>query len=256
MKIINKKPIPESVAGFWDIKLPKKFKLIKGKTNITYNNPEIMTIDDLITQESCDALIKLFRESNIFEPVSVNGLKTENLGKGSHRATGYSIALSKQLSPIIIPHLNELICNEYTATDFWQDSNCLNWKPIDISPMLRFMQYDTESEHYAHYDAGFIYPNSKHRTLKSFVLYLTTNKIGATRFIEDGQDNIKVWDRNHSDWNRRVKYNEIIFASYPVKGKILIFNHRLCHDVEQYFPTTENECRIIIRGDVIYEAID
>ena len=255
MKIINTKPKPESVAGFWDIKLPQDFKLVKGKSNSIYNTPEIMSLTDLITNESCDDLINLFRGSNIFEPVSVNGLKSENLGKGSHRATGYSVELAEQLSDIIIPNLLDLHCNDYTATDFWQYSTSVIWKPIGISPMLRFMQYDNESEHYAHYDAGFIYPNKIHRTLKSFVLYLTTNEIGATRFIEDNQEHIPVWDRNHDDWDRRVNSNEILLESFPVKGKILIFNHRLCHDVEQYFPTTENECRIIIRGDVIYEEI-
>lgn len=256
MKIINTKPNPEAVAGFWDIKTPDNFKLESGDSSVIFNTPEILSIDDLLSQNSCDNLIKLFRESNIFEHVSVNGLKTENLGKGSHRATGYSEELATQLSELIIPYLSDLHCDDFTSTDFWQFSVSNDWKPIGISPMLRFMQYDNESEHFAHYDAGFIYPNTIHRTLKSFVLYLTTNEIGATRFIDDDQEDIAVWDRNHDDWNRRVNDNEILLESFPVKGKILIFNHRLCHDVEQYFPTTENECRIIIRGDVIYEAKD
>lgn len=38
------------------------------------------------------------------------------------------------------------------------------------------------------------------------------------------------------------------------KGKILLFNHRECHDVQQY-DGAEATGRIIIRGDVIYERI-
>ena len=71
-----------------------------------------------MTEESCDVLIDMFRRSNIFEPVSVNGLKTEQLGKGSHRATGYSVEIAEQLSKIILPFLDELICDDYTAKRF------------------------------------------------------------------------------------------------------------------------------------------
>jgi hypothetical protein len=87
------------------------------------------------------------------------------------------------------------------------------------------------------------------------VIYLTTNQIGATRFIEDGQKDIPIFDRKHDDWDRKVLSSEVITGSLPEKGKVLLFNHRECHDVEQY-DGGEKTGRIIIRGDVIYEKVE
>jgi ectoine hydroxylase-related dioxygenase (phytanoyl-CoA dioxygenase family) len=115
------------------------------------------------------------------------------------------------------------------------------------------MRYNEDSEHFAHYDAGFFYPDSVYRTLKSMVIYLTTNDSGATRFIDDDQSDVHVWNRKHDDWNRRVYDSEVIYSSYPQKGSVLLFDHRLCHDVQQYDGKSGD--RIIIRGDIIYETI-
>ena len=126
---------------------------------------------------------------------------------------------------MIIPFLDiELMDNE-TSTDWWQDDHHRIWEPVAISPMLRFMRYQNDSEHYSHYDAGYFYPDNIHRTLKSLVIYLTTNEGGATRFINDNQKFIPVWERNHSDWSRRAKETEIMYSSYPETGKAIIFNH-------------------------------
>jgi hypothetical protein len=89
--------------------------------------------------------------------------------------------------------------------------------------------------------------------LKSFVLYLSTNSTGATRIIDDGQENIKVWDRNHDDWDRPVNEDEIIVESLPQKGSMLVFDHRVAHDVNLY-DGAEGD-RIILRGDLIYYGI-
>lgn len=112
------------------------------------------------------------------------------------------------------------------------------------------MKYGHEGQHYAHYDAAYIYPKKEFRSLKSVVIYLTTNQNAATRFIKDGQEKLPIWDRNHDDWNRPVKENEIIATSECIAGNVLFFNHRICHDVQQYMGT---DPRIIIRGDLIYE---
>ena len=122
--------------------------------------------------------------------------------------------------------------------------------------MLRFMRYDEDSEHYAHYDAGYFYPDNLYRTLKSMVIYLTTNQQGSTRFIKDNQSNIRVQERSHEDWSRRVLSDEVLFESYPEQGKVMLFNHRMCHDVQQFHRTGDEKYRIIIRGDVIYERLE
>jgi hypothetical protein len=251
------KPCASKLPGFWDIKECPRLDFWYPKIhNIT---PSIKMLNNLLTFQSCDILREMFESSAIAAPVSVNGLQDEVYGKGSVRASGWSEHIADQLSQVIIRHLGILQCDEHTATDWWQPTGTgelvTSWEPVAVSPLLRFMKYEQDSEHYAHYDAGFFYPDGIHRTLKSLVIYLTTNEIGATRFIRDGQEDDKVWERNHDDWNRPVREDEVLNASYPKKGKALIFDHRLCHDVQQFQPSTEGEVRIIIRGDIIYRPI-
>ena len=107
--------------------------------------------------------------------------------------------------------------------------------------------------HFAHYDAGYFYDDTDYRTLKSMVIYLTTNETCATRFINDKNETVPVWLRNHSDWSRKTRENEVVLKSKPVAGRALIFDHRLCHDVEEY--DGKEGSRIIIRGDIIYKKI-
>ena len=72
---------------------------------------------------------------------------------------------------------------------------------------------------------------------------------GCTRFIRDGQQARNVWDRKHDDWDRPVEPDEVLMSVRPKAGRVLMFDHRLCHDVEPYTGSTP---RIIIRGDAIF----
>jgi len=115
------------------------------------------------------------------------------------------------------------------------------------------MKYERGGQHFAHYDAGFIYPDDNYRTLQSIVIYLTTvNCGGATRFIQDSQQNIPIWERNHLDWTREAASSEVLAISQPQAGSILVFDHRECHDVEIY---SGEHPRIVIRGDIIYRSV-
>jgi hypothetical protein len=142
---------------------------------------------------------------------------------------------------------------DLTPTDWWQKNptKARKWRAVGVSPLLRFMRYEKGGQHYAHYDAAYVYEDPKVRTLMSFVLYLTTNENGgATRFIRDGQHTVPILERNHADWDRPVEKDEVLLSVSPRKGRLVMFDHRLCHDVEPY---AGNEPRIIIRGDVIYQ---
>ena len=41
-------------------------------------------------------------------------------------------------------------------------------------------------------------------------------------------------------------------AVRPAAGDALVFDHRICHDVERWDGPGE---RVIVRGDVVYEAV-
>ncbi|MEI1280441.1 2OG-Fe(II) oxygenase [Leptospira venezuelensis] len=254
--IHHKKPEFTKVPGFWE--MPSITFPIQADSDFSMQEtslPEVNYWSHFLNSETCNSLKNLFLESKILSPVSINGIMYQNYGIGSQRATGWSIQLADLLSELIIPHLKEKFCSEKTSTDWWQENPKKNplWFPVQVSPLFRFMKYDSGGEHYAHYDAAFIYKDSIYRTLKSFVIYLTTNQSGATRFIQDNLENIDVWKRNHSDWDRRALKEEVLSAFLPKEGSILIFDHRICHDVDVYLG--ENDLpRIIIRGDIIYKA--
>lgn len=214
----------------------------------------------LLTQEDCEKLILFMESSTNFEQVSVQGYKKDSESVkdykvGSNRTSIWSPGLALQLWEKFKTFVQCRAMSDFSSTDWWQgDRSRKNWRPVGITPLLRFMKYTNGGQHYAHYDAGFIYPDDNYRTLQSIVIYLTScDNSGRTRFIRDYQENIKVWDRDHNDWSRETKSEVVISSVLPCAGDALIFDHRLCHDVEKY---TEDKPRIIIRADLLFEAYE
>lgn len=261
LEILNSShPDMASLPGGWEIPTKKRFdNIVRGsKVEILEN---AFLIKDCFSEKECDFLVKLFLDSHIAAPVSVQGRKDEIDNRvGSVRATGWSIPLAVQFWKKMQPFFEPRTMEDTTATDWWQISEslvsypmkCRKWKPVGLSPMLRFMKYQTNGQHYAHYDAGYIYPNSNYRTLMSVVIYLTTNpNSGSTRFVEDGQSDMPIWERDTEDWTRETESSEIRASVRPTKGSVLVFDHRICHDVEKF---EGPEDRIIIRGDVLFES--
>ena len=253
--IYSTKPDISKIPGGWEptsdhlplLQKPLKVNIIKEVSENT------LLLNNVFSSEECYELISFMNRSPNFDSVSVQGrtdVKDDRIG--SKRTTIWCPRLAEQFYGKLKNVLQNRMMTNFTATDWWQgDVKRTNWIPIGISPMLRFMKYDEGGQHYAHYDAGFIYPDDNYRTLMSYIVYLTTNENGATRFIYDGQEGFYTWTRNHDDWTREVRKDEILFESVPVCGNVLIFDHRICHDVEKY---TGNNPRIIIRGDVIYHS--
>ena len=255
MNIINTaKPPMEKLPGGWE---PTFEISLQVPTDVKRKTPygRIHIFENLLSPVECNELIKQFMQSPNFENVSIQGRKDVPDDRiGSVRTTAWCPQLAeefwnKKLSSILKSHFS---FSDVSQTDWWQgNKERKQWTPIGISPMMRFMKYEQEGQHYAHYDAGFIYPDDRYRTLYSMVIYLTSNdKGGSTRFIKDGQDDLKTWDRIHEDWTREANDDEVICKSEPIQGNVLIFPHRMCHDVEKYLGETS---RIIIRTDILFE---
>lgn len=269
--VYTTKPKSHTLPGFWEpgfSPFPKQ-KEISRKTLPGLNSEHAIVLENVFTQQECETLIGFMNQSPNFEPVGVQGMmdkKDEVMG--SMRTSIWCPELAEMIWQRVGRDMHRYEFrekeSELISTDWWQnfvepkkgydpDFNAetyLNAHPVAISPLLRFMKYENEGQHYAHYDASFIYPDFNFRSLKSMVIYLTTNEGAATRFVKDNQEHLPIWDRNHSDWNRPVKEEEIIAKSECIQGNVLFFDHRMCHDVQQYFGDTE---RVIIRGDVVYE---
>jgi hypothetical protein len=250
----------------------------------------VSLIHQMIDHSLVDEINKMMESAPSVAPVSVQGMQDIKTPEdiGSFRTTMWNKGLADLLFGQFEDKMPKIkICTDFTPTDWWQTGegsvadiwNAILdpkealfkhrvWELVGVSPLLRYMKYRKGGKHACHYDAGYLYPNSDYRTLDSFVLYLSHNDEksgGATRIINDGQQNTPIWDRDHADWSREVLPEEVLFKSYPKKGNCLVFEHRVPHDVEEFkgknpqrhefFDEHNQEERIIIRGDLIYKAI-
>lgn len=218
-------------------------------------NKEIVHIDKAITTESCD---------QIKEYYFLQGHAVPN------HLTCWDEKFASEMFVIINGALGAKQCSGLTSTDWWQHNreNDLmrfhgshpphvspvseSWKPVGITPLVRFTNLKHGEKRYAHYDAGYIYDNPCYRTLMSGILYLTSNLSGATRFTKDDQSKMNVWNRNHVDSTRKTKDMDVQSIFYPVKGSILLYDHRLLHDVQPL--AKDEDDRTAIRFDIVYEA--
>ncbi len=254
--IYTTKPPMNEVPGGWD---PECGVLIEGTHNpsANYIMQGAYIVDNFLSHADCDRIIDFMKHAPRMESVSVQGMAPGyNDEIGSNRTTMWNTSMAEGLWRLFQRYeldKQPMICHDKTATDWWQGGYHPGrfWDTIAVSPMMRYMKYSNGGQHYAHYDAGYIYPDDRYRSLKSIVIYLTTNKTGATRLIYDGQSHIPVNERNHTDWDHEVNEVDVLVSVKPVKGRIFVFDHRMCHDVSRY-DGAEGD-RIIIRGDLIFK---
>ena len=259
---INNQPAPDmtKVAGGWETDMTVPLIGCLYRPKVTEVLPNVYRVDNFLNPNSCDLWIEMVKNAPVQpEGVSIQGMMNpipENVG--SCRITMFNRSMAKELERLFayVDFRKERVMTDFDSTDFWQgDKNRRRWSFCGVSPLLRTMMYSAGGQHFTHMDAGFQYNNDNYRTLMSFVLYLSTNKSGATRIIDDKQGHLPVWERDHSDWTREAREDEVLFESYPKAGSLLIFDHRIAHDVQKFVPENEGEKRIIVRGDLIFKAV-
>jgi len=194
------------------------------------------------------------------EKAADDNATTEENNIGSLRATAWSPDLARalwgRLRPAVpsVRFLTPLDATDGHATN--GRTGHRTWRAVGLSPLLRFMRYDLGGHHLVHYDAGYDYGDGR-RTLLSVVFFLTGDgdpaRGGQLRFVDDGQSARPVWERDHHDWDRPTCAQAVHHAVAPTSGTAVVFDHRLPHDVE---PWRGPGLRVIIRADVVYEAVD
>ena len=215
----------------------------------------VRSVLGVLTHVDCTQLEEAMARSGQAEPVGVTGVK-DSYGVGSVRATAWSPDLARalwsRLRPAVpaVRFLDGMSPTEGFATN--ERAGHRSWRVVGLSPVLRFMRYEPGGKHLCHYDAGFDYGDGR-RTLLSVVFYLTdAPRSGATRFVRDGQGSLPVAERAFADWSRETRADEVIASVHPRRGDVLLFDHRVCHDVEEW---RGPGARVIVRADVVYEAI-
>ena len=206
---------------------------------------------NVLTARDVDVLRSAVKAAGTEAPVGVTGYASAMDGEiGSWRATGWSVELAAALYERLRPVLPSVrFLNDHSFTDALGQHA---WRIVGLSPLLRFMRYPPGGRHLCHYDAAYDYGDGR-RTLLSVVFYLTDASAGgATRFVRDDQETLPTAQRCFDDWTRDTREDEVIASVLPRAGDVLVFDHRLCHDVERWDGPGD---RIIIRSDVVYEAI-
>ena len=205
----------------------------------------------VLTSADTALLCKAMKDAGTEAPVGISGYSSTAKGEiGSWRATGWSVDLASALYERLRPVLP---CVRFLDDHSFTDAHGQHaWRIVGLSPLLRFMRYPPGGRHLCHYDAAFDYGDGR-RTLLSVVFYLTdASASGATRFVRDGQELLPTAQRRFDDWTRDTRCEEVIVRVVPHAGDVLVFDHRLCHDVERWDGPGD---RIIIRADVVYEAV-
>jgi len=177
-------------------------------------------------------------------------------GQGSERRTAWAPELASALWQRLRPCVPSVrFLDAFSATDAFATASrrgYRSWRAVGLSPILRFMRYEPGGAHAPHYDAGHDYGDGR-RTLLSVIVFLTDAAgSGATRFIADGQGAVPIAARVFADWSRTPRPDEVLARCEPRAGDALVFDHRLCHDVERW---DGPGARVSVRADVVYEAV-
>lgn len=214
---------------------------LKGRSDHVY------LFDGLFDNFGVEGLIKDFDSQEKY-PVGIDGYCNSVENAGSFRAMGWSESIAQQITGVVKKYLPEKF-DELTPLD----KSIQELTFLGSTPWVRFMKYKNGGMHVPHYDAPFVNTQEKYATLFSWVLYLNTpEKGGDFTFIVDsknnGIDNPSDWDR--SDWSRMAESEKLEewFKINPQTGRLLVFPHWLCHQVEELISGS----RYIIRGDIAY----
>jgi hypothetical protein len=225
--------------------------LTKSATeNMSVGKKEMTYINDFLSEQEINAWVDFIQSQNRI-PVGLDGIKDNyNPGDviGNYRLSIFNedlVALWWQR----IAHMFDVIWVAKNQIDETSTDNTKSlYKPVGINPLLRIIEYKQNGQLISHYDAPYIYNNRK-QTLKSFIIYLTSNNSGSTQFIWDDQQHLPNHLKDFSDRKSFDSHKEMEF--FPVAGNALVFDHRIFHRV---LPT--KELKIIIRTDIIYEKVE
>jgi hypothetical protein len=229
-------------------------------TYLTIGNDSFgVVLENAVSRDICRHLIMQFDQQESY-PVGVDGYVNPNENPGSHRAMGWDVNVANHLTGIMLSYVPMYFTNRndtligIDSTKIRKDFKVPfpmknSYSFLGSTPWLRFMKYAKGGKHTPHYDAPYHNEIEKYITMFSWVLYLNTplGEGGSFQFVDDGQLFTHPAARNTKDWTKMS--DKIVLSVKPEAGKLLIFPHWLCHQVEEYIGEGH---RYIIRGDVAY----
>lgn len=195
----------------------------------------------LLDDEEVDKIVEFYRSNeNLAVRVGIDGYKgnkTQTGGFGSRRLTIYDEIFANKIFKSL-RNVQSITVNGGDNQTDWHEGGI--WRFSGVNPVLRFINYDINSELVPHYDYSHHF-NEKTRTLYSLVIYLTDGE--KTVFYENYDPDLKdIID------NRNLKE---VFSYSGKKGCTLLFPHHLLHSG----PKVSSE-KLIIRTDLIHDNLE
>lgn len=235
--------VQQLLEGRWPGQYPLRSKVEIGQTDTA-----IDVIHNLITPNIA-MMLRGQLDKHKWLAVGLDGRADHTYNEiGNYRLSNWNPGLANKLWDRLRGFFPDyMICDDHSPTD--HDGH-IKWKPVGVSPLFRYIRYAEGGKLVGHYDETFIESDTR-RTLMSLVIYLTSNKNGATRFLHDEQAGMPMSEYNFSDWERAGNPDEVLLRQAPQMGKAIMFGHRLLHDSE---PLIEGDPeKIIIRTDIMFE---
>lgn len=255
----DNKPIWEP-TGFSDITCNiDNISLLKHPTHPNYS---IYQMDNFLDNDVCDLLIKQFDQQDSY-PVGIDGFCNASDNIGSYRAMAWASEIVKPFHDALWECDNSFkecfLATHLTKRTLINDDGDIfevpfkpefMYKLLGSTPWLRYMKYKNGGMHTPHHDASYHNKEEQYITMFSWVLYLNTpeGEGGEFQFVNDIRNAGKhpnQWDT--TDWTEMS--TDIALSIEPKQGRLLIFPHWLCHQVQEYIGTGY---RYIIRGDLAY----
>lgn len=214
---------------------------------------QIKTIDHLITEQEAEMFFEVFSSSSKLN-ANVHGrldeMNTENTG--SERVSWYNVQLADMIFQRLNGIVEQLVVSDNHAIP--GEDNAI-YRAVGINPLMRFISYNSGGMLVPHFDYPFV-KDENVLSLWTVVIYLTDNKSGATRFIDEGniQRGKNLEDSSYEEakaFNLTCIDDDFILKNYPKRLSAAIFPHYMLHDCEEVI----GEHKLIIRTDVMYEKI-
>jgi NAD+ synthetase len=190
--------------------------LVKNKNNV-------LVIENLLSQNEVKNLMSEIQNKS-WVKAGKSGYTKDNSEDGSLRLSNLNDYLSKILTQRIQNLVPQHVIEENKIYRF-----------VEMAKLFRYIKYPKQGRLYPHRDFSFTF-NSKKKTFKSVVIYLTE---GKTTFLKE---------KEGGDWSRPSNLEERSFEIILNSGSALIFDHNLLHE-----SLVHKKEKIIIRTDLVYE---
>lgn len=197
--------------------------------NYLQNKPLIFTLDNVLTDDFCQTLIKQ-SESHGFEQAQIhlsNGQSQTHLTiRNNDRIEFINNVLAQQLFTFICSYLP----NE------WLDDDSKKWQLLGVNENFRYYRYQVGQRFKAHLD-GF-YEKGNCKSFLTVLFYLNDDyQGGETKFFAKD--------------NGRLNTKSPTFIINPKKGGALIFYHAQFHEGA----SVTQGVKYALRTDVIYQQL-